>query len=323
MTPSRRRLLAGMPALLLLAAATPTRAQDSRPLRLVVGFPPGGPTDVVARLLAEGLREVLRQPVLVENRAGAAGNLAAEAVMRAPADGSTLLYASSSIAIAPALQDKPSFDARRDFAAVAETVSVPLVLLVHPQVPAQTFAEFVRHAKAHPGRLNYASSGNGTITHLAGALLAQAAGFQAQHVPYRGTAPALADLVGGTVQFTVGTINTALPFVREGRLRALAVTGRTRAASLPQVPTLDESGLKGFEASAWQGVLAPSGTPPAVVQQLSQAVARALARPELRSQLAQQDAEVRATTPDEFTAYLAGETQRWARVVRDTGAKAE
>ena len=247
------------------AVALPTFAQDhyaSKPIKLIVGFPPGGPTDIIARLLAERLREALGQPVLVENRAGARGNIAADVVAKSAPDGYTLLYVSSSIAISPGLYDKLAFDVKRDFVPVAETVSIPMVLLVNPKIPATTVAEFVRYAKANPGKLNYASSGNGTITHLASALFSLRNAIQTQHVPYKGIAPALTDLVAGNVEFTIGTINTALQFVREGRLRAIAITGLTRASSLPAVPTLDESGMKGFEASAWQGVMAPAGRLP-------------------------------------------------------------
>ena len=307
-------------------AAGPSFAQEgyaSKPIKLIVGFPPGGPTDIVARLLAERLREALGQPVLVENRAGAGGNLAAELVARSPADGYTLLYASSSIAISPGLYDKLGFDLKRDFAPVAETVSIPLVLLVNPKLPVSNLPEFVRYAKANPGKLNYASSGNGTITHLAAALFSLRNGIQTQHIPYKGTAPALTDLVAGNVEFTIGTINTALPFVREGRLRAIAVTGLMRAPSLPNVPTLDESGMKGFEASAWQGVLAPAGTPPAIVERLSTEITKALGRPDLRAQLAPQDAEVRATPSARFGEYLNAEASRWLQVIKETGAKPE
>ena len=317
-----KALLIATPGAVLL----PAFAQDqyaSRPIKLVVGFPPGGPTDIIARLLAERLREALGRPVLVENRAGAGGNIAAEAVAKAAPDGYTLLYASLSIAISPGLYDKLAFDVKRDFVPVAETVSIPMVLLVNPKVPASNVAEFVRHAKANPGKLNYASSGNGTITHLAAALFSLRNGIQTQHVPYKGTAPALTDLVAGNVEFTIGTINTALQFVREGRLRAIAVTGLARASSLPAVPTLDESGMKGFEASAWQGVMAPAGTPPAIINKLSTEISKALARPDLRAQLAPQDAEVRATSPDRFAQYLGAEVSRWVQVIKDTGTKLE
>ena len=190
-------------------------------------------------------------------------------------------------------------------------------------MPATNVAEFIRYAKANPGKLNYASSGNGTVTHLASALFSSRSGIQTQHVPYKGTAPALTDLVAGNVEFTIGTINTALQFVREGRLRALAVTGLARASSLPAVPTLDESGMKNFEASAWQGVLAPAGTPAVIVNRLSTEIAKALARPDLRAQLAPQDAEVRATSPEQFAQYLGAEVSRWVPVIKDTGIKLE
>ena len=290
---------------------------------MVVGFPPGGPTDVVARLVAGALHKQTGQPFIVENKAGAAGNLAAAAVAKAPANGYTILYASSGIALSPALFKQLSFDVERDFLPVSETVSIPLVLLVHPSIPSATLSEFVAYAKSRPGQLNYASSGNGSITHLAAALLVQQHGLQAQHVAYKGTAPALVDLLAGNVQFTVGTINTALPYVREGKLRALAVTGLRRAATLPNVPTLDESGMKGFEATAWQGLMVPVGTPAAVVQQLQEQTAKALARPDIQNALAAQDAEVRATTPAVFSAYLVSEVARWKKIIKDAGIESQ
>lgn len=308
-----------------LAPARPAAAAEypERPVTMLVGFPPGGPTDVVARVVADALRKQTGQPFIVENKAGAAGNLAAAAVAKAPANGNTILYASSGIALSPALFKQLSFDVERDFLPVSETVSIPLVLLVHPSVPAATLPEFVAFAKARPGQMNYASSGNGSITHLAAALVVQHHGVQAQHVAYKGTAPALVDLLAGNVQFTVGTINTALPYVREGKLRALAVTGLRRAATLPNVPTLDESGMKGFEATAWQGLMVPAGTPAAVVQRLQEQTALALARPDVQHALAAQDAEVRATTPAVFNAYLVSEVARWKKIIKDAGIESQ
>ena len=289
----------------------------------MVGFPAGGPTDVVARLIADKLRESLGQQVLVENRPGAAGNLAADAVAKSAADGYTLLYASSSIATSPGLYENLPFNVKRDLVPVTETVSVPMVLVVNAQVPGANLREFIQYAKANPGKLNFASSGNGTVTHLAAVVFGQRNGLQAQHVPYRGTAPALADLIAGNVQYTLGTINTALPFIRDGRLRALAVTGLSPAASLPGVPTLDESGMKGFEASAWQGVMAPAGTPPAIVNRLAGEIQRALNRPELKAQLDAQDAVIRASAPAKFGEYIGTEIARWTQVIKDTGTKPE
>ena len=320
------KLIATAVAVALGAAALPLRAQEgypNKPIKFVVGFPAGGPTDVVARLIADKLRESLGQQVLVENRPGAAGNLAADAVAKSAADGYTLLYASSSIATSPGLYENLPFNVKRDLVPVTETVSVPMVLVVNAQVPGANLREFIQYAKANPGKLNYASSGNGTVTHLAAVVFGQRNGLQAQHVPYRGTAPALADLIAGNVQYTLGTINTALPFIRDGRLRALAVTGLSPAASLPGVPTLDESGMKGFEASAWQGVMAPAGTPPAIVNRLAGEIQRALNRPELKAQLDAQDAVIRASTPAKFGEYIGTEIARWTQVIKDTGTKPE
>ena len=320
------KLIATAVAVALGAAALPLRAQEgypNKPIKFVVGFPAGGPTDVVARLIADKLRESLGQQVLVENRPGAAGNLAADAVAKSAADGYTLLYASSSIATSPGLYENLPFNVKRDLVPVTETVSVPMVLVVNAQVPGSNLREFIQYAKANPGKLNFASSGNGTVTHLAAVVFGQRNGLQAQHVPYRGTAPALADLIAGNVQYTLGTINTALPFIRDGRLRALAVTGLSPAASLPGVPTLDESGMKGFEASAWQGVMAPAGTPPAIVNRLAGEIQRALNRPELKAQLDAQDAVIRASAPAKFGEYIGTEIARWTQVIKDTGTKPE
>ena len=320
------KLIATAVAVALGAAALPLRAQEgypNKPIKFVVGFPAGGPTDIVARMIAEKLRESLGQQVLVENRPGAAGNLAADAVAKSAADGYTLLYASSSIATSPGLYENLPFNVKRDLVPVTETVSVPMVLVVNAQVPGANLREFIQYAKANPGKLNFASSGNGTVTHLAAVVFGQRNGLQAQHVPYRGTAPALADLIAGNVQYTLGTINTALPFIRDGRLRALAVTGLSPAASLPGVPTLDESGMKGFEASAWQGVMAPAGTPPAIVNRLAGEIQRALNRPELKAQLDAQDAVIRASAPAKFGEYIGTEIARWTQVIKDTGTKPE
>lgn len=309
----------------LLAATGRSHAQGNfpaKPVRLQVGFAPGGPTDAVARVLAEELGRDFGQPLLIENRVGAAGNLAADFVAKSPADGYTLLYASSAIAISSSLYPHLGFDVRKSFAPITETVSIPMVLLAHPSLPS-TYAEFLRHAKRSQGKLNYASSGSGTITHLASAVFSQQNGLQAQHVAYRGTAPALTDLIAGEVQFTIGTINTALQFISSGRLKALATTGLRRSASLPDVPTLDELGMKGFEASAWQGVLAPAGTPREILSTLSLKFSRAMQSTSFRARMLPQDAEVIASSSEQFARYLDSEINRWAKVIKETGTKAE
>ena len=314
-------------SVVLVLASAPAVAQPapypSKPIRFVVGFPPGGPTDVIARILADKLKDELKQPVLVENRPGASGNVGAQAVAAAAPDGYTFLYSSTAIATSPALYAKLPFDALRDFEAVTQTISVPLVLVVNPSVPATTVAEFISHVRANPGKLNYASSGAGTSIHLVTALFLLQNNLDAQHVPYKGTNPALADLVGGTVQFTTGALNTALPFIRDGRLRALAVTSLARSAAIPQVPTLDESGMKGFEVTAWQAILAPAKTPAEILQRISAETAKVLRQPDVLAKLATQDALPVGSSPAEYAAYLRLELERWKNVVRVTGAKAE
>lgn len=311
-------LLALAPATVLSQAAWP-----NKPIRFIVGFPPGGPTDVIARIIADRLKEELKQPVLVENRPGASGNVGAQAVAASAPDGYTFLYSSTAIATSPALYDKLPFDALRDFEPVTQTISVPLVLVVNPSVPAKTVSEFISHVRAHPGKLNYASSGAGTSIHLVTALFLLQNTLDAQHVPYKGTNPALADLVGGTVQFTTGALNTALPFIRDGRLRPLAVTSLARSGAIPHVPTLDESGMKGFEVTAWQAILAPAKTPADILQRISAETAKVMRQPEVLAKLATQDALPVGSTPGEYAAYLRSELERWKNVVRVTGARAE
>ncbi len=319
----RRDTLALLSAPLLAGGgAFAQNTYPSKPVRFIVGFPPGGPTDIIARVLADQLKPHFGQPLLVDNRAGAAGNVAADFVSKTAADGYTLLYASSSVAISPTLFPTLTFDVRKSFAPITQTVSEGMVLLVHPGIPS-TYAEFVRYARSNQGKLNYASSGSGTITHLAAALFSQQNGLQTQHIAYKGTAPALTDLIAGTVQFTIGTINTALPYIKAGRLKAVATTALRRAPNLPDVPTLNELGMKGFETSAWQGILAPAGTPQDVLALLSRELTKAMQTADFRARMLQQDAEVVASTPEQFTKYLGQEIDRWAQVIRNAGVKVE
>ncbi|NBQ89306.1 MAG: tripartite tricarboxylate transporter substrate binding protein, partial [Betaproteobacteria bacterium] len=222
-------------------AAHAQASYPDKPIRMVIAFPPGGPTDLVARVLAQKLAEQMGQSVVVDNKPGANGNIAAELVAKAPADGYTLFYNTSAVALSPALYKKLGYDVRADFAPVALTAVIPLVLAVHPSVPANSVAEFIAHLKANPGKLSYGSAGNGNITHLGAYLMLQSQGLTAVHVPYKGSAPALTDAVAGQTQFLTDTINSALPFIREKRLRALAVTSLQRSPVLPEVPTLNES----------------------------------------------------------------------------------
>ncbi|NOV26592.1 tripartite tricarboxylate transporter substrate binding protein [Cupriavidus necator] len=311
-----------LPALLAqpAAAADADAAYPARPIRLVVPFPPGGPTDLVSRVIARRMSDELGQPVLVDNRPGANGNIGAEIVAKAPADGYTVLYNTSSIALSPALYRKLSYDVKRDFAPVALTAMVPLVLEVNAQLPVHDVKAFIQYLKANPDKLTYGSAGNGNVTHLAAFMFLQAQGLSAVHAPYKGSAPALTDLASGQVQFMADTINSSLPFIRDKRMRALAVTSTSRSAQLPDVPTLAETVQPGFEVGAWQGMMVPAKTPPEIVRKLNAAVMKALAHPDTRASLAAQGAEPRGSTPEAYGTYLGAEMTRWRKVVKDSGA---
>jgi len=306
-----------------MSASLWAQSWPSKPLRMVIAFPPGGPTDLVSRVLAQRLSEQLGQPVIVDNKPGAGGNIAAELSAKAAPDGYTIFYNTSAIVIGPALYGKVNYDTLKDFAPVALTASVPMVLVVNPQLPARSLKEFLDLAKSRSGALNYSSSGTGTITHLASAMMSTQTGIQTQHIPYKGSAPGLVDLVAGQTQFMIDTINTVLPYVRDNRLRGLAVTSSKRSPLLPELPTMAEAGIAGFEAAAWQGIVVPAGTPAEIIQKLNAEVNKALAHPELRSRLAAQGADILGGTPAEYAAYLRSEMPRWAKAVKDSGAKAE
>ncbi|WP_431509632.1 tripartite tricarboxylate transporter substrate binding protein [Variovorax sp. DAIF25] len=321
--PQRRSLLLATAAAILAASAAPAFAQGgsypSKPITMVVPFPPGGPTDLVARVLAQKLSEQLGQNVLVDNRGGANGNIGAQLVAKAPADGYTLLYNTSSIALSPALYKSVSYDVQKDFAPVALVAVVPLALVTHPSVPASNVKEFVAYAKAHPGKLSYGSAGNGNVTHLGAFQFVQANGIDAAHVPYKGSAPADVDLVGGQIQFMTDTVNSVMAFVRDKRMKMLAVTTAKRMSLFPDVPTLAESGMPGFEVGAWQGVMVPAGTPAPVVERLNAEIVKALKASDVRERLALQGAEPLGSTPAEYGAYVRKELARWAGVVKATG----
>ena len=295
-------------------------AYPDKPIRLVLPFPPGGPTDLVARVLAQKVGEQMGQPVLVENKPGANGNIAADMVAKAPADGYTVLYNTSSIALSATLYKKLNYDVRTDFAPIALTAVIPLVLAVHPSLPVYNVQEFLNHVKANPGKLTYGSAGNGNITHLGAYLLLHSRGLQATHAPYKGSAPALTDLVGGQTQFMTDTINSALPFIRDNRLRALAVTSLKRTTVLPEAPTLNETVMPKFEVGAWQGMLVPAKTPSDIVKRLNAEVMKALNSPEVKAKLAVQGAEPLGSTPEEYGQYIQTEIARWGQVVKLTGA---
>lgn len=317
---NRRNLLLGA-ASLAATTALPAWAQSypSKPITLVVPFPPGGPTDLVARVLAQQLTQQLGQSVVIDNKPGANGNIGNAAVAKAAADGHTLLYNTSSIAVSPALYKSLAYHVERDFTPVALTAVVPLVLVVNPSLPVNSVGEFVAHARANPGKLSYGSAGNGNITHLAAHQMVRHFGLEVAHVPYKGSAPADMDLVAGQVQFMTDTINSVLPFIRDQKLKALAVTTPRRVALLPNVPTLAESGMPGFEAGAWQGVMAPAKTPEATVARLNAEILKALKSRAVLDKLEQQGAEPLGSTPAEYSAYVKKELARWGEVVKATG----
>jgi tripartite-type tricarboxylate transporter receptor subunit TctC len=324
-----RSLFAGTVALIGLAlCVVPAAAQVTypiRPITIVVGFSAGGSTDIVARLIAEEMRKAWGQPVVVDNKPGAGGNIGAAFVAKARPDGYTLLIGSvGPLAINASLYAKMPYDNLRDFTPICLIVHVPNVLVVNPKaMPVQNFAEFVALAKSNPGKYFFSSTGTGTSSHLSGELLKSLTGIEATHVPYKG-AVALNDLLAGEqVQFMFATIPSVVEFIRVGRLRALAVTSKTRSASMPNVPTVAESGFPDFEASSWFGLLGPADLPRDIVVKLQAEVVRALTVREIRESLIQQGADPVGSTPEEFGAYIRAETVKWEKVVRASGAKAE
>ena len=320
-----RALLAAL-FLVTLAGTLPACAQEypRKAIRLIVPFAPGGGNDTVARAIAQSAGASLGQPVVVDNRAGAGGILGAELAAKSPADGYTLFLGGvGSHAVNPNLHAKLPYDPVKDFAPITLIASAPSVLVVNPSLPARTLAEFTALAKASPGRINYASNGNGSSAQLAAVLYESMAGVQMVHVPYKGLAPALVDLLAGEVQAMFSSVVAIVPNIKAGRLRALAVTGKRRAALLPEVPTLDESGVPGYEAGSWYGILAPAGTPQAVVAKLHEAIVRALAQPEVRERLVSEGAEVIGSTPEAFAAHITAELARMGKLIRDAGIRME
>lgn len=314
-------------ALLALAASAPLAAWAAfpeRPLRLVVPFPAGGAADLMARGLAQHMGEQLGQQVVIDNRGGAGGTVAAEMVARAPADGYTLLFATMGTqAINPALYPKLRYDPLKDFAPIALTHITPRVLVVGPSVKARSVAELITLAKSKPNELSYGSAGNGSSSHLSGALFESLAGVDMIHVPYKGSAPLVTDLLAGRVDATFDSFTVYEEHIKSGRVHALAVTSRARMAALPQTPTLAEAGLAGYEVANWLGLLAPAGTPKDVVTRLHTAVNRAMGDAGMKRQLTAVGIEPTSSTPEEFGALIRSEIPKWARIVQSSGAKVE
>lgn len=317
--PQRRTLLAAALAAPLLPRAA--RAQDwapTRPIRFVVPFPPGGATDVVARVLGERMQAKLGQPVTVENRTGAAGNVGVENIVRSAPDGySILMGTTGTLTINPHLYRNAAFNPATDLAGITMAFSTDHVVIVHPSVEARTLQDFVALLRARPGQLSYGSGGNGSSTHLVPELFKLVARVDMQHVPYRGSAPALNDTVAGTVQAMLDQLPSALPMIQAGRVRALAVTGPRRSALLPDVPTMAEAGFAEAQTTSWGAVMAPSGTPAPVIARLNAVIREALAEPATQQRLAAAGADAVSSTPAELAATMRGETERWGRVVRE------
>ncbi len=312
-------LAAGAAALPTVSWVARAQAYPTRPIRTIVGYPAGGGTDIFIRMLGQPLSERLGQPLVIENRAGAAGNIATEAVVRAPADGYTLLGFDAAAAINATLYDKLNFNFVRDIAVVG-IIRGPLVVLVHPSVPAKTFPEFLAYAKANPEKINMASAGNGNPTHLAGELLKTMAKLNMTHVPYRGAAPAVSDLLGGQVQVYLGSLPATIEHIRAGRLRALAVTTSTRFEGLPDVPTVSDF-VPGYEASQWFGAGLHKNTSTEIVDRLSKEISIVLADAKMRSRLADLGTNVLPGSSADLGKFVAEETDKWGAVVRSSGAK--
>jgi tripartite-type tricarboxylate transporter receptor subunit TctC len=322
--PRRQLLLLAAGAAALPAASRIAGAQSypARPVRIIVGFPPGGPNDIVARIIGQWLSERLGQPFVIESRPGGGSNVGTEAVVRAPADGHTLLLASASNAINSTLYERLNFNFIRDIAPVAAIIRVPNVMVVHPSVPARGVVEFIAFAKANPGKAIMASPGNGTSGHISGELFKMMTSVNLLHVPYRGSTPALTDLIGGQVQVLFNPLPSTIEYIRAGTLRALAVTATTRSEVLPDTPTVSEF-VPGYEASTWFGVGAPKGTPTGIVDKLNNEINAGLADPRMKARLAEFGGMILTGSPTDFGTLIADETEKLGKVIRSANIKAE
>ena len=324
-SPSRRQALA---AALALAGtyALPVRAQSypDKPIRLVIPFAAGGPTDVIGRIVGQKLSELLRQPVVIDNRVGATGSIGAEIVAKAQPDGYTLLMGTSSIMAAnPVLNAKVPYDPIKDFAPISLTGTIENVLVVHPSVPARTVGEFIAYLKANPGKLSYSSSGIGSTYHLGAELFCAQTGTKMLHVPYKGAAPAALDLLAGNVQVMFDNISSALPNIKTGKVRALGIASLKRSPELPDLPTIAESGVPGYETTIWLAMFAPAKTPKEIVAALNHAVVAAMASPEVQERYARQGMAALSSTPERLTEYNKNELVKWGRVVKEANIKME
>jgi len=317
-----RKSLAILPVLVLLGSAPAVADYPTRPITLVVAFTPGGASDVLARILARKLEQVLGQPFVIDNRPGAGGNVAAEMVAHGPADGYTLLAGNNAIlATNAALYKKVNFDPENDFAPIGLIGSQANILVVNPAVPANSMAELIALAKAKPGTLNFASSGHGLAAHLAGELFKVEAKIDIVHVPYKGAAPALQDVIAGHVQMMFATASSVVSHIRDGKVRALAVATLERTAVLPEIPTMDELGLKGFDATTWHGLVVAARTPPDIVATLNRALVATLADAAVKKSLADLGVDIIGGSPEAFAAYIRSEIPKWTAIIKASGAK--
>jgi len=325
MTPSRRRFLhwtAATVAAPVLSRVAAAQSWPAQPLRWVVGFPPGGSGDIVARIMAAWLAERLGQPVVIENKPGASTNISIQTVVNAPADGNTLLFIAASAALNVSLFDNLPFNLQRDIAPVAGLIDFPLVMLAHPSLPAKTVPELIAHAKANPGKISIASFGTGTTSHVAGELFKMTAGIEMTHIPYRGGAPMMTDLIGGQVQVAFDVLTGALSHIKSGDVRALAMACATRYEGLPNVPTIGET-MPLFVANSWCGIGLPRGTPPEIIARLNREVDAGLKDPAVKAKLAALATTPMFFTPDEFGAYIGAEIEKWRKVVRAANIKVQ
>ena len=310
---------------LATAAIMPAVAQQypTKPIKLILPFPAGGATDVMSRILAEKLTPRLGQTVIVENKPGAGTMLASEYVAKAPADGYTLLMAASSLVIAPSLYSKVNYDPIKDFTPVTQVAAVIHLVVVNPNLPVKSIQELITYLKANPGKVSYGSTGSGTSTHLEAELFKKMAGVEIEHIPYKGSTPALADLVGGQTSMMFDPIASSKPYLESGRLRALAVTTAQRSLSAPDLPTVAESGLPGYEAMPWLGIVAPAGTPKAVVDRLYKEVSEVLKMQDVKDRFKSLGLDIIGNTPAEFATFIAQDQKKWDQVIKNSGAKAD
>ena len=317
----RAAVIVALAALVALAAPAQAAGYPERPVMLVVAFPPGGPSDVLARIVGKKMEQLLGQPVVIENKPGAGGNIAADFVAHAAHDGYTLLMGNNSIlATNEALYKKLTYSPGKDLVPITLIGTQANILVVNPKVPVKSLTELIELCRAQPGKINFASSGYGAAAHLAGELFKAEARVDIVHVPYKGAAPALQDVIAGHDQMMFATAASVIGHIKNGQVRALAVTTLRRTAILPDVPTMDEAGLKGFEASTWHGLVAPTGTPPEIIAKLHDTAVKALHDPGVQASLARLGVDIVGDTPDEFKAYIAKEVPKWAEVVKASGA---